>query len=100
MAAMGIDRKMPTIPNILPMMMILDIDGIGHDVEDPDDIPIWCQTHRVPMGANVHLVFFRSKKSPKVLFKVLLNGEEAHLPIETDNWPYYDWEAFKARYGR
>ena len=35
-----------------------------------------------------------------VLFKMLLNGEEARLPLETGNWPYYDWQAFKARYGR
>ena len=42
----------------------------------------------------------RSRKNPTVLFKVLLNGEEARLPLETGNWPYYDWQAFKARYGR
>ena len=96
----GADLRFGHDYTILPMIMILDIDGIGHNVETPDDIPVWCQTHRVPMGANVHLVFFRSKKSPKVLFKVLLNGEEARLPLETDNWPYYDWETFKARYAR
>ena len=96
----GADLRFGHDYTILPMMMILNIDGIGHNVENPDDIPVWCQTQRVPMGANVHLVFFRSKKSPKVLFKVLLNGEEARLPLETDNWPYYDWEAFKAAYAR
>ena len=32
------------------------------------------------------------------LFKVLLNGREAHLPFETDTWPYYDWDTFKTRY--
>ena len=39
-------------------------------------------------------------RKPEILFKVLLNGEEARLPLETGNWPYYDWQAFKARYGR
>jgi len=52
------------------------------------------------MGANLQFVFYRSKKNPTVLFKVLLNGEEARLLLETGNWPYYDWQAFKARYGR
>lgn len=47
------------------------------------------------MGANLHFVFFRSQRSPDILFKVLLNGKEAHLPLATDNWPYYDWDAFK-----
>ena len=51
------------------------------------------------IGANLQFVFYRANRKP-VLFKVLLNGEEARLPLETDNWPYYDWQAFKARYGR
>jgi hypothetical protein len=52
------------------------------------------------MGANLHFVFYRSNRKPEILFKVLLNGEEARLPLETDNWPYYSWDAFKARYGK
>ena len=52
------------------------------------------------IGVNLQFVFYRSKKNPTVLFKVLLNGEEARLPLETGIWPYYDWQAFKARYGR
>lgn len=50
------------------------------------------------MGANIHFVFYRSRRSPEILFKVLLNGEEAHLAMETDRWPYYDWESFKKRF--
>ena len=52
------------------------------------------------IGVNLQFVFYRSKKNLTVLFKVLLNGEEARLPLETGNWPNYDWQAFKARYGR
>ena len=55
------------------------------------------------IGANLQFVlfvFYRSPRKPEILFKVLLNGEEARLPLETGNWPYYDWQAFKARYGR
>ena len=52
------------------------------------------------IGVNLQFVFYRSKKRPNVQFQVLLNGEEARLPLETGNWPNYDWEAFKARYGR
>ena len=96
----GADLRFGHDYTFLPLLMNLDVNGFGHDVLNPDDIPVWCQTYRVPMGANLQLVFYRSKKSPKVLFKVLLNGEEARLPLETDQWPYYDWEAFKARNGR
>ena len=91
----GADLRFGHDYTFLPLLMTLDVDGFGHDVTDPDDIPVWCQLHQVPMGANIHFVFFRSRHTPKILFKVLLNGKEAHLPLETDNWPYYDWDAFK-----
>ena len=95
----GADLRFGHDYTFLPLLMTLDVDGFGHDVTNPDDIPVWCQLNRVPMGANLHFVFYRSKKAgQKTLFKVLLNGQEAHLPIETDNWPYYDWEAFKKHF--
>ena len=70
---------------------------IGADLRFGHDYTI---LYNVPMGANLQFVFYRSPRKPEILFKVLLNGEEARLPLETDNWPYYDWQAFKARYGR
>ncbi len=96
----GADLRFGHDYTLLPLLMNLDVDGFGHDVDNPDDIPVWCQTHRVPMGANLQFVFYRSKRSPKILFKLLMNGEEAHLPLSTDNWPYYDWADFKARFER
>jgi hypothetical protein len=96
----GADLRFGHDYTILPLMQILDVNGIGHDNLTADEIHRWSQTYQVPMGANLQFVFYRSKKNPTVLFKVLLNGEEARLPLETGNWPYYDWQAFKARYGR
>ena len=95
----GADLRFGHDYTILPLMQILDVNGLGHDILTAEEIPYWSQSYNVPMGANIHFVFYRSAKKP-VLFKVLLNGEEARLPIETDNWPYYEWEAFKARYGK
>jgi len=96
----GADLRFGHDYTILPLMMILNINGLGPDLTSGDDIPALGQTYNVPMGANVQLVFYRSKRNPEVLFKVLLNGEEARLPLATDRWPYYSWDAFKARYGR
>ena len=96
----GADLRFGHDYTILPLMMILNLDGLGPDLTSGDDIPALGQTYKVPMGANVQLVFYRSKRNPEVLFKILLNGHEAHLPLATENWPYYSWEAFKARYGR
>lgn len=94
----GADLRFGHDYTIMPLFMLLDVDGLGHDVQKADDLPVWCQLHKVPMGANIHFVFYKSENSPKILFKVLLNGQEARLPIETENWPYYDWETFKDAY--
>ena len=94
----GADLRFGHDYTFLPLLMCLDLNGYGHDVAAGDDIPVWCRLQDVPMGANVHFVFYRSKKSSKILFKVLLNGHEARLPLATGNWPYYDWDAFKEMY--
>ena len=82
----------------LPLIMILNVDGMGREAKNGDEIPGICPLENVPMGANLHFVFYRSAEDPTVLFKVLLNGKEATLPLETNNWPYYEWEAFKAQF--
>jgi len=93
----GADLRFGHDYTILPLMMLLDLDGMGHEVTDPDDISSWCRTSQVPMGANVHFVFYRNKDND-ILFKVLHNGHEATLPIHTDSWPYYRWDAFKEHF--
>ena len=50
-------------------------------------------------ASNLQLVFYRGKKaSDDVLVKVLLNGSEVSLPVQTDCYPYYKWSDFKAYY--
>ena len=66
----GADLRFGHDYTFLPLLMSLNVEGFGHDVQNPDDIPYWCQLQRVPMGANIHFVFYRSKKSDKILFKV------------------------------
>jgi hypothetical protein len=44
------------------------------------------------MGSNLQFIFYRSSPKDKdVLVKVLLNEQEATLPIATDCAPYYHW---------
>jgi hypothetical protein len=48
------------------------------------------------MGSNVQFIFYRRHPQDKdVLFKVLLNEQEATLPIFTDCAPYYRWRDFR-----
>jgi hypothetical protein len=49
------------------------------------------------MGANLQFIFYRSgPKDKDVLLKVLLNEQEATLPIPTDCAPYYHWADFRS----
>lgn len=91
----GADLRFGHDYTFLPLLMTLGVKGFDHDVTDPDEIPFWCQLHEVPMGANLHFVFYRSPRSPKILFRVLLNGRDTWLPLKTEIAPYYDWDDFK-----
>ena len=92
----GADLRFAHDYTFLPVLMLLNVNGYGTKVTDPDEIPVWCRLYDVPMGANLHLVFYKNKKNPKVLFRVLLNGSEARLPqLSQDHWPCYDWDELK-----
>lgn len=94
----GADLRFGHDYTILPLLMILGVDGMDHNCINGDEISSWCSTDRVPMGANLQMVFYRSRKNKDILFKVLLNGKEAHLPLETATWPYYTWDSFKEHF--
>ena len=95
----GADLRFGHDYTILPLLMILGVNGMDHNCINGDEISSWCRTDWIPMGANIQIVFFRSKKAgDEILFKILFNGEEARLPLETDRWPYYSWSSFKERW--
>ena len=51
------------------------------------------------MGANIQLVFYRRNTGNKdVLVKVLLNENEATLPIKSNTAPYYKWSEVRQYY--
>lgn len=72
---------------VLPLVCLLDIDGYGTQTANLDSLEAlnWINTNIYPMGCNVQFVFYKpiDKKSDKpILVKVLLNEEEATLPIK------------------
>ena len=59
----------------------------------------WINYRIFPMGANIQFIFYRSSPADKdVLVKVLLNENEATLPIPTENAPYYKWNEVRKYY--
>ena len=86
---------------ILPLICLLDINGFGLVTDDLEQLAEqgWHNFRAFPMGSNIQFVFYR--KSPKdrnPLFKVLLNENEATLPLPAKQAPYYRWSDFRNYY--
>ena len=83
---------------LLPLVCLIGINGYDLQTTNLDDLEEkgwWCSSV-FPMGSNVQFVFYRRDPADKdVLFKVLLNEQEARLPIHTDCAPYYHWTDFR-----
>lgn len=87
--------------DLLPFVCLLEIDNFGQQIYDLNklDLEGW-QSHRIfPMACNVQMIFYRNKKNHKdILVKVLLNENEAFLPLPQDHAPYYSWVHFRSYY--
>ena len=96
---------------VMPLACLLELDNCGMAVDNLDELDKYWRNYRIfPMGCNIQLIFYRplpikqkgkGKGLPKpgpVLVKALLNEREAYLPIETNQWPYYDWQQLKEYY--
>lgn len=84
--------------NLMPLCSLMDIDGAGVYEPDNDNVAnVWNMEHYIPKAGNLQFVFYGKKGAP-VLVKVLLNEHEATLPVETDKFPYYEWNKVRAFY--
>ena len=86
---------------LLPLTCLLGINGYDKRIDDWEDIDAqgWWGSDVFPMASNLQFIFYRTDVNDKdVLFKVLLNEQEAQLPIATDCAPYYHWNDFRAFY--
>ena len=86
---------------LLPLVCLLGINGYDLQTNNLEEIEArgWWSSSVFPMGSNVQFIFYRSSPCDKeVLFKVLLNEQEARLPIRTDCAPYYHWRDFRRHY--
>ena len=83
---------------VLPLVCLMNLDGYGLATDDLRrlDRKGWADYRVFPMAANVQMVFYR--KSPAdadPLVKLLLNENEATLPIKAAKGPYYRWSDVK-----
>ena len=86
---------------LLPLSCLLDLNGYAFQTMELSEVEPngWWACKVFPMGANIQFVFYRENLTDKdVLFKVLLNEEEATLPLPTTTPPYYHWQDFRDYY--
>ena len=53
---------------------------------------VWPSYRVVTMASNLQFVFYRSKKNPDVLVRILENENDVTLPIESATAPFYKWD--------
>jgi len=86
---------------MLPLACLLGINGFDFQTANLDELESngWWAGLVFPMASNIQFVFYRKDSFDNdVVFKVLLNEQEATLPIETDIAPYYHWRDFRRYY--
>ena len=99
--ATGADLRFGHDEVLLPLVCLLDVNGYGLSTDDLDglDEKGWVGYRVIPMAANLQLVFYRAGADDRdVVLKVLLNEQEARLPLPSAQYPYYKWSDFRDYY--
>lgn len=85
--------------DLMPLACLMGLGNCDTTVKHLEDLEeVWSNYNIYPMGGNIQLVFYRSEKSKTILVKALLNEREVRLPIESEQYPYYDWKKLRAYY--
>ena len=87
--------------SLVPLVSLMDINGYGLATDDLETLEDkgWADYRICPMSANLQWILYRQDEEDKdVLIKVLLNGQEAVLPLDSESAPYYHLKDFKDYY--
>ena len=86
---------------VLPLTCLMELNDFGLQESNLEKLEGkgWLNYKIFPMGANIQLIFYRHDYSDKDgLVKVLLNENEARLPIKSNIEPYYKWSEVRNYY--
>lgn len=94
----GADLRFGHDTCLIPLLMLIGINGYDRYPDTWQEIKGMFQNWNIPMGGNIQIILYSSRRGGETLFKILLNGEEASLPaFEAVSGPYYKWSDLKAR---
>lgn len=88
---------------VLPLVCLMGINGYDKQINDLNQLEQqgWVNYRVFPMAANVQLVFYRrGANDNNVIVKVLLNEQEATLPIKQTHKGFYSWSDVKQWFER
>ena len=87
--------------SFLPLVSLMEINGYGLATDDLESLDEkgWADYRICPMSANLQWILYRKDPEDQdVMIKVLLNGQEATLPLPSEQAPYYHLKDFKDYY--
>lgn len=77
------------------LVTLLNVNKMGTIPENPDDAKYWFQNYNIPMAGTLLFVFYKNRQND-ILFKVVLNENEATLPdLKPVQGNYYRWSDFR-----
>lgn len=78
------------------LITLLNVNKMGTIPATPEEAKYWFQNYNIPMAGTILFVFCKNKKGD-VIFKVVLNENDATLPELTPvQGNYYRWSDFRA----
>lgn len=83
---------------VLPLACLLELDNCAKPITDFEQLDDegWLCYKIFPMACNIQMIFYRPTSGQgDILMKVLLNENEATLPLKPVSGPYYKWSDFR-----
>lgn len=81
----------------LGLVCYLGLEGVSERLSIDEAAANWLPSWNCPFAANLQMIFYRSRKSDRILVKFLHNERESSIPaLKPVQGPYYDWNDVKA----
>ncbi len=78
------------------LVTLLNVNNMGVIPDTPEEAKYWFQNYNIPMAGTILFVFYKNKQND-ILFKVVLNENDATLPnLKPVQGNFYRWSDFRA----